>query len=276
MRRWPLEGNREQRQCDGGPPPPFRTDPVSGCAPRPPPFHAPSAGRCRIEDLTGAYTARAGACPLAPRAPPLRVTQASASDVTVEVSQAFAPDALEWVAADCVDPADPAGHGADPTGADPARPTCAGCCPRAAPAPPGPMAPRRCLCVGGYATVAVYVHDGRIGAGPLEPPVPAHCGPAGGPGNTCRFVYRVPCGCGVCVCVCVCARARGAAVCRGLAQCGGVGVGDFSNIKISNNFFLPEKQKFLLENFFVRNFFCWKRSGVVRAIRNGRLWFWWL
>ena len=79
-----------------------------------------------------------------------------------------------------------------------------------------------------------------------------------------------------CVCVCVCARARGAAVCRGLAQCGGVGLGDFSNIRISNNFFLPEKQKFLLENFFVRNFFCWKRSGVVRAIRNGRLWFWWL
>ena len=149
-----------------------------------------------IEDLTGAYNSGAGQCPLQPRSPPVRVVRASASAVTLEFSQNFQTKTVSQIATNCIDPSDPTHRDGDPTGADPRVPTCGSCCPKRSGVKADSIWRRNCSCEGGFATVAVYVRDAQIGAGygPLDYPVPDHCGLSKDAGSKCRLVYRVPCG----------------------------------------------------------------------------------
>ena len=151
------------------------------------------AGICHVEDDTNAYNTVVGQCPLQPTSQPISVVQCSASALTVEFSQTFKSTAVSWIATDCIDPADPTNQNANPT--DPSNPTCSGCCSKRETVASNSTWQRTCRCKDGYATVAMYVHDGQIGAdyGPLDDPVPSHCNPSSDTGQKCRFVYKISC-----------------------------------------------------------------------------------
>ena len=150
-------------------------------------------GPCNIEDLT------VGVCPMSPPSLPIRIIdQASASSVTLQFLQNFKSTPLSWIATDCINPYEPMNQDGDPTGTDSGNPTCSDCCPKREDVIPGILYQRVCLCKDGYATVAVYIHDGGIAdSGPLDYPVPSHCQPSSDASKKCRFLYKIPCGCGV-------------------------------------------------------------------------------
>ena len=167
-------------------------------------LHHPFAGACDVQDLTSGYNSRCGKCPLVPERLPIKVVdQVSEAAVTLQFDQSFKRDKLSWISTDCVNP-DGDNQDGDPTGTDSGNPTCMSCCPKRQDVDNGliDQYQRKCKCEDGFATVAVYLHDGDIGNyGPLDYPVPAHCKPSSDQDKKCRFVYKIPCGCGVCALV---------------------------------------------------------------------------
>ena len=159
----------------------------------------PDDGRCHMKDVTASHHPEVRACPMRPILTPISVNQSLPSTVLVEFLQLHKRGSVSWMAMDCIDPTNPERQEGDPSGSDPTNPTCSDCCLSHRNIPLGriPGSRRSCMCTQGYATVAVYVHDQQVygSYGPLAPPVPDHCRLPADSMNTCRFVYRIPCGC---------------------------------------------------------------------------------
>ena len=166
---------------------------------RPPP-PPPDNGRCHIKEIMGCPGFRPlQPCPLQPIFTPINVNQSSSAMVVIEFLQLYKRGNISWMAMDCVDPSETYGQEGDPSGTNLTNPTCSDCCHAQENVPLGPIpsSQRTCLCMQGFATVTMYVHDRQVpeGYGPLIPPIPDRCTPPADAANTCRFVYQIPCGC---------------------------------------------------------------------------------